>query len=152
MVKGCALPPLCAEVSTGACGNAGVEAMKFSKDVLELNPQLTPRDRREAGRQEDCADLLLDQMGIHAKDLARLFIRDYKFDRWKVDLAIPSSLFGVEVNGGYSNAKGGKHGTNRDHRKIRMLIHSGWRIFIFTANEVRTDPLGVIKEIREYLS
>jgi very-short-patch-repair endonuclease len=127
--------------------------MRFSKDVLALNPDLSdPTTRRQTSGQEDCADRLLDEMRVHAKDLAPLFIRDYKFDRWKIDLAIPSALLAVEVNGGYSNARGGKHGTNKDHRKIRMLTRAGWRVFVFTANEVRTDPLEVIKEIKELLS
>lgn len=126
--------------------------IKLSPDVRELNADiLTPEVKRAASGQEDCADRLLDEMRVHDKRLAAQFIRDYKFDRWRIDLAIPSSQFALEVNGGYSNARGGKHGTNRDHRKIRMLIRAGWKVYIFTANEVRTDPLGVIAEIKELL-
>lgn len=127
--------------------------MKFSKDILDLNPALRdPVTRRQASGQEDCADTLLDYMKTHAADLAVRFIRDYRFDRWKIDLAVPSALLAIEVNGGYSHARGGRHGTNKDHRKIRMLTRAGWRVFVFTANEVRTAPLQVIEEIRELLS
>lgn len=125
--------------------------MRFSKDVRALNPELTASVRRAASGQEDCADTLLAQMRAHAPTLAPRFIRDYKFDRWLIDLAVPSSLLAIEVNGGYSHARGGKHGTDKDHRKIRMLTRAGWRVFIFTAHEVRTNPLGVIDEIKELL-
>lgn len=125
---------------------------RFSKDVLALNPALRDTEtRRAAAGVEDCADTLLAHMRVHAPTLAARFIRDYKFDRWLLDLAIPSSLFSVEVNGGYSAFRGGKHGTNADHRKIRMLTRAGWRVYVFTANEVRTNPLGVIEEIEALL-
>jgi len=127
--------------------------MRFSKDVLALNPILQDATVRRAasGQPEDCADLLLTHMRLHAPDLALRFVRDYPFDRWKIDLAIPSVLLGIEVNGGYSHARGGKHGTNKDHRKIRMITLAGWRVFVFAANEVRVGPLDVIAEIREIL-
>ena len=127
--------------------------MKFSKDVLALNPALRdPQTRRKASGQEDCADLLLDRMRVHAPALAHQFVRDYRFDRWKIDLAVPGAMLALEVNGGYSHARGGKHGTNSDHRKIRMLTRAGWKVYIYTANEVRTAPLQVIDEIKELLT
>jgi hypothetical protein len=43
--------------------------MKFSKDVLALNPQLTTQDRREACGREDVADRLLQELRTHAPDL-----------------------------------------------------------------------------------
>jgi len=127
--------------------------MRFSKDTLALNPILQEPTVRRAvtGQPEDCADLLLTHMRLHAPDLAQRFVRDYPFDRWKIDLAIPSALLGIEVNGGYSHARGGKHGTNKDHRKIRMITRAGWRVYVFTANEVRVGPLDVIAEIRDIL-
>jgi very-short-patch-repair endonuclease len=102
--------------------------------------------------QEDTADLLLAHMRTHAPQLAARFIRDYPVERWKIDLASPgSAMLAVEVNGGYSQARGGKHGTDADHKKMRRLVKLGWRPLVFTANEVRTDPLAVIKEIQEAL-
>lgn len=101
--------------------------------------------------QEDCAQTLYDYMRIHAPDLYPQFIREYRFGRFRIDLAIPSQLLACEVDGGQWQAGGGKHGSVRDYQKTRQLTMAGYRLLRFTASEVRNDPLGVIEEIREAL-
>lgn len=100
---------------------------------------------------QDGAQTLYDHIRILAPDLHPLFVREYPFDRWRIDLAVPSSLLAVEVNGGRWLPGGGKHGTERDRKKIRRLTVSGWRVLEYSTEMLANDPLGIIAEIREAL-
>ena len=99
---------------------------------------------------EDVADTLQAHIRTLAPEMAQP-IRDYPFERYKIDLAWPSSLLAIEVDGGQYAAGGGKHGARADYVKTRRLTMAGWRLLRFTAGEVRDDPLGVIREIQEAL-
>ena len=121
----------------------------LSDDVRKLNPGL---GSAFSGAPVDTADTLLAQIRVLASDLFPMFIREYPFDRWRVDLAIPSSLLAVEVNGGRWLPGGGKHGTERDRKKIRRLTLAGWRVLEYSTEIIANDPLGVIAEIRSALA
>lgn len=121
---------------------------RLSKAVRAENPDLDTGTRRALAGVEDCADRLLAEIQTHARDLPAP-VRDWRFQTFKVDLYWPG--LAVEVNGGYANARGGKHGTARDHQKIRELTLAGLTVLVFTSGEVRADPLGCIADIRRGL-
>jgi len=99
----------------------------------------------------DAADTLLAYIRILAPDMAQP-IRDYPLDRFRIDLAWPSALLAVEVDGGQWKAGGGKHGGKRDYQKTRRITQAGWRLLRFTSGEVNDNPIGVIEEIRAALA
>lgn len=126
--------------------------MKFSRDVLALNPEL----RGEAGkkarqRHEDRADTLREHLRLLAPDLYARLVRDHPFLTFRIDLADPPTMLAVEVNGGLMRAGGGKHATSRDHHKMRELVFAGWRPLVFTSSEVVHDPEMCIAAIRRGL-
>ena len=132
---------------------------------LKANPQLAleyPYDvvgaieSRAGGKSgipvsNDQAETLYALLRIHAPDLYPQVIREYRFDRWRIDLAVPSSLLAIEVNGGRWLPGGGKHGTESDRRKIRKLTLAGWRVLEYSTEMLANDPLAIIEEIREAL-
>jgi very-short-patch-repair endonuclease len=122
-----------------------LDGVSLSADVRQLNDA---GDLRRYRGGEDTADALLAELARHAPDLATHFVRDWPVGRWRIDLAIPARHLGIECNGGYARPRGGKHGSDRDHQKIRALQRAGWMIYQFTAHEIRSDPLGVVAEIR----
>ncbi len=99
----------------------------------------------------DAADTLMAHIRILAPDLAQP-IRDYPLDRFRIDLAWPSALLAIEVDGGQFKPGGGKHGSKRDYQKTRRITAAGWRLLRFTAGEVNDNPIGVIAEIRQILA
>ena len=61
-----------------------------------------------------------------------------KFRQWRLDIAIPSGLVGVELHGGIHS--GGRHtrgtGFENDREKMNAAILLGWRVLEFTAKHV----------------
>jgi len=113
--------------------------------------ETTEGERVSLSAPVDAADILQAHICTLASDMAQP-IRDYPLDRFRIDLAWPSALLAVEVDGGQWKAGGGKHGSKRDYQKTRRITTAGWRLLRFTAGEVNDDPLGVIAEIRQALS
>jgi very-short-patch-repair endonuclease len=113
---------------------------------------LKGRRRRLPGESDDCADRLLAEIRRLAPDIPPPQ-RDRPFLTFRIDLAweLGPCMLAVEVNGGLHRAGGGKHATSRDHQKMRELALAGWRTLVFTASEVRNDPLGCISDIRRAL-
>jgi len=93
-----------------------------------------------------------DLMRIHAPDLADWFIREYHFEKYRIDLADPQHALAIEVNGGRWLPGGGKHGKESDRRKIRRLTLAGWRVLEYSTEMVNDNPIGVIEEIRAALA
>lgn len=123
--------------------------MRFSKDILALNPGLdAPTLRKAREKTEDRADLLQDQLRTHAPDLHARFTRDLPFQTFRIDLADPLLMLAIEVNGGLKRGGGGKHATSRDHEKVRELQVAGWLTLVFTSSEVFHDPLHCIAWVR----
>ena len=104
------------------------------------------------GTQQDAAQTLYDLMRVHAPDLVGWFIREYHFERYRVDLADPQHMIAIEVNGGRWLPGGGKHGGEADRRKIRRLTLAGWRVLEYSTELLANDPLGIIEEIRAALA
>jgi len=127
--------------------------LRFSKDVRALNGDILDvlTVRQASAKHEDVADVLLAEMRRLAPDMPQP-IRDCRFLTFKIDLAYPALLLAIEVDGGQAMARGGRHGGNRDYQKTRELTLAGWRLLRFTSNEVRTDPLRCIEDIRRGLA
>ena len=118
---------------------------------LTGSPTSDTSARSQLPASNDQAETLYALLRVHAPDLYPLFIREYKFDRWRIDCASPSHLLAVEVNGGRWLPGGGKHATESDRKKIRRLQIAGWRVLEYTTDLLDTDPMGIIAEIREAL-
>jgi len=119
-----------------------------SHAVRELNPTA----HRALSSRYDAADTLTDYIRTLAPELYPLFVRDYPFQRFRIDLAHVATKLAIEVDGGQWKAGGGKHGSKRDYEKINALTMAGWRVIRFRAIDMRADPIGTIEQIREALA
>lgn len=128
-----------------------LEATERRSAAFAPKSGIAPRNAHLAGqraqRAGDTADVLLGFIKQLAPALYERCERDRKFGRCRIDIAI--GMVAVEVNGGYAAPRGGKHGTDRDHQKIRRLTRAGYTVLVFTAHEVRTNPAGVVAELVE---
>jgi very-short-patch-repair endonuclease len=95
-------------------------------------------------------DLLLWQ--LRAAGTCPVPIAEYRFHptrRWRFDLAWPSSMVAVEVDGG--TWSGGRHTTGRgieaDAQKFSHAAAMGWRVLRFTREMVESGQgLALIEE------
>lgn len=101
---------------------------------------------------QDSAQALYDLMRVHAHNLYVQFVRELPFEEYRIDLAAPRAMLAVECNGGRWLPGGGKHGTERDRRKIRRLTLAGWMTLEYSTELLETDPRGIIEEIRTALA
>lgn len=124
---------------------------RLPKHLRALNPHLDMQARREAAGVIDVADELKERIRTLAPDLPTP-VRDYAAGSFKIDLAWPQPIgVAVEVNGGYWAPGGGKHGSIRDHEKMRALALCGWVVLVFAVEEVRDDPIKCLYDIRAAL-
>lgn len=119
----------------------------LSDDVRKLNPGVGSISSASV----DGAGELMERIRVHAPDLFPLIVREYHFEQYRIDLAIPDQKLAIEVNGGRWLPGGGKHGTERDRRKIRRLTLAGWHVLEYSTELLANDPLGIIEEIRSAL-
>jgi len=94
------LRQLCIDNPDFAAENVGI-LKTLSKPVLsrtmrELNPDAVPA----LTRRYDAADTLMDYIRTLAPDLHPLFVRDYPFQRFRIDLANVATKLAIEVDGG----------------------------------------------------
>lgn len=108
-------------------------------------------ERVSLSKQVDASDTLMAYMRVHAPDIVGWFIREYHFEKYRIDLADPQHMVAIEVNGGRWLPGGGKHGKESDRRKIRRLTLAGWRVLEYSTELLANDPLGIIEEIRSAL-
>jgi very-short-patch-repair endonuclease len=66
-------------------------------------------------------------------------LRFHPTRRWRFDLAVPSLMLAIEIDGGVY--KGGRHtsgaGFTRDCEKVNEATILGWRVLRFTTGQVR---------------
>lgn len=127
-----------------------VEALKSLSGRLR-SAVTVEGERISLSKSVDGASELMERIRVHAPTIFPLFVREYKFERCRIDLAIPDRKIAIEVNGGRWLPGGGKHGTESDRRKIRRLTLAGWRVFEYSTELLTNDPLGIIEEIRSTL-
>lgn len=122
--------------------------MKFSPDVLNLNPNLRDPEIRSLVQGNDMADVLLAHIRREHPEWDDL-VRDHPFQRYKIDIAISAEKLAIEVDGGQYKPGGGKHGTERDYDKINDLQLDGWMVLRFRAIEVENNPDKCLEYIRK---
>ena len=67
---------------------------------------------------------------------------------YKVDLALPSKMLAIEVDG---RAHGWKNGLLKDLKKTELLQQLGWKVLRFTNQEIKMNLSRVILEIEKNL-
>ena len=86
-------------------------------------------------------DLLTEGIPPPAKEW-----RFHPIRRWRLDLAWPALLIGIEMHGG--TWAGGRHvrgyGFRKDREKMTTAAVMGWTILEFTADQIDDDPLGTL--------
>lgn len=146
------LKKLCIDNPDFAAANA-YELKKLSQPpVSDAVRELNPTAHTALSKPYDAADTLMDYLRTLAPELYPLFVRDYPFGRFKIDLANADRQLAIEVDGGQFEPGGGKHGSKRDYEKINALTMDGWKVIRFRAIDMREDPLGTIDKIREALT
>lgn len=101
--------------------------------------------------QSHCPQLILERefSGIEAweKDFQERYSKSKRSKRYRLDFAHPSSLIGIEIQGGVYNR--GRHvtgsGYERDCKKYNLAYTSGWTIFLLTSTMAKDSFwLGLI--------
>ncbi len=84
-------------------------------------------------------------------------MREYRFApprRFRFDFAWPLWRVAVEIEGG--EFARGRHvrgaGYVRDCEKYNLAVQLGWRVFRFAGSEVRRDPFGCVRIVRQSLA
>lgn len=77
---------------------------------------------------------------------------EYQFDpvrKWRLDFAWIAEKVAVEIHGG--TRTGGRHvrgsGIRDDCRKINAAILQGWRVLVYTSDDLRERPTQVVAEV-----
>jgi very-short-patch-repair endonuclease len=68
---------------------------------------------------------------------------------WRCDFVWRDIRLVVEVDGGQWKSGGGRHNTDDDRDKINKLTLAGWKVLRYSGTKVKSDPMGVIKEVSE---
>lgn len=146
------LRQLCIDNPDFAALNAHELKKLSGPSVSHAAEALNPNTARALSSRYDAADTLADYLRTLAPDIYPLFVRDYPFLRFKIDLAKIDSKLAIEIDGGQFKPGGGKHSSKRDYEKINALTMAGWRVIRFRAIDMRADPLSTIEQIREALA
>lgn len=104
-------------------------------------------------RKGDAMSLLL----LDVRALGEEPVTEHRFApprRWRFDLAFPSKMVAVEVDG--ATWTGGRHTTGAGHRgdceKRNAATLAGWRVFTFSSDMIREgehmDVLSKALEVR----
>lgn len=109
-----------------------------------------------AGKYADTADFLalaLKAEGIEGWVRERSF---HNVRQWRWDISFDPEKLSIEVHGGIRSTAGKKNshaggGMKNDLQKLREGQRLGWRVLVFTSEEVLKTPLRVCDEIRAHL-
>lgn len=105
-----------------------------------------------------CADKALRRIETLKLALRALGIApemdEYRFHpqrQWRFDLAWPSLMIAVEIDGGEWLSRGGRavgrHAHAADYEKLNEATIMGWRILRFTGSQVDQDPTACAEMI-----
>ncbi len=83
-------------------------------------------------------------------------VTEYRFDpvrRWRFDCAWLDAKVAVELEGG--TYMRGRHvrgeGFAKDCEKANAATSQGWRLYRFTSDMLRADPVGCVEQVRRAL-
>lgn len=125
--------------------------------IDELNDAAILKAYRTGTRKHlDRAGELVRLMELHAPTLLHGMVQEHKFcvgRKWRFDLAWPDlkAPLAVEVNGGRWQAGGGRHNTPADYEKMQMAAVLGWRVFPVLAEQLTSDPFGLLARLHDAL-
>lgn len=82
------------------------------------------------------------------------YVTEYRFHplrKWRLDVAWPDLLVGVELEGGTWMQGGHSRGKgfSEDCEKYNALVHLGWRVYRYTVDMLRDDPVGHLSPLLE---
>lgn len=73
------------------------------------------------------------------------------FRKWRFDIAWPDRKIAVEVNGLFSSGGASRHcrpmGHARDCEKLTVAAALGWRVLVFTTEDLRNRPATIVRLI-----
>ena len=131
-----------------ACANSGVDYLsRFARYVEELNMAHTEEaatDLFESPWEKVFFDALSDA-GIDS-------IPQYRFDQYKLDLAIPDEMIDIEIDGEYWHRNLDGSRVLSDLKRDTHLFSRGWHIKRFWVYELQSDLDRCVREVEEMLA
>lgn len=110
--------------------------------------------KKTSKKNGDLSEFFFSMIEMIAKELKDGIFLEYRFHptrKWRFDLAWPHKKIAVECDGMVWQAGGGRHNTDTDRDKMNIAALMGWRVLRFSGNQIRSNPIGCIKLIREIL-
>ena len=131
-----------------ACADAGIPYLsRFVRYVEELNMAHTEEDAM------DLFDSPWEKVFFDALSKAGIAsIPQYRFDQYKLDLAIPDAMLNVEIDGEYWHRNLDGSRVLSDLKRDTHLFSRGWHIKRFWVYELQSDLDRCVREIEEYIS
>ncbi len=78
--------------------------------------------------------------------------RFHKTRRFRFDVAWPDLWVAVEIDGGQWKAYGGRHARDSDRVKRNLAVLGGWRVLLYSTQQLERDPHSCIKETAQFLN
>lgn len=123
----------------GRSGRNGTAALRL---LLALRQGLDARAESELERR---LASLLRRAGL-PPPIAQYEVRTRRGPPIRLDFAYPALKLGIETHG--YRWHGGRDRWQRDIRRENRLKRMGWTVFVYTWDDVASDPARVIEEVR----
>ena len=131
-----------------ACANSGIPYLsRFVRYVEQLNGARTEdnaMDLFESPWERVFFDAL-NEVGITS-------VPQYRFDQYKLDLAIPDAMINIEIDGEYWHRNLDGHRVLSDLKRDTHLFSRGWHIKRFWVYELQSKLDRCVREIEEMLA
>lgn len=70
---------------------------------------------------------------------------------YRFDFCFEVEKVAIEVDGGEWAPRGGRHAGQGDKEKMNLAAELGYRVFHFSPNMLKTDPLGCAEQVKRAL-
>ena len=131
-----------------ACAQSGIPFLsKFVSYVegLQTNLSLGETQGSFESPWEEVLFNALERAGIET-------LSQYRFDQYKLDLAIPDSMIDIEIDGEYWHRNLDGSRVLSDLKRDTHLETRGWRVKRFWVYELRSDLDRCVREVKELLA
>ena len=131
-----------------ACANSGIPFLSnFVRYVNGLQSNHPPHQTQQPfeSHWEEVFHNALKDAGIYT-------FSQYRFDQYKLDLAIPESMVDIEVDGAYWHRNLDGSRVLSDLKRDTHLTSRGWRVKRFWVYELRSDLDRCVREVKELLA